>query len=94
MAWRTIYVYGVCEMKEYIDRVEVMQDIMDGEIEITGEGSELAREAVEAYRAVLIRRLMVQAEEDVIPVEWIRKQPEVFQSLLILWEREKQNADD
>ena len=81
-------------MKEYIDRVEVMQDIMDGEIEITGEGSELAREAVEAYRAVLIRRLMVQAEEDVIPVEWIRKQPEVFQSLLILWEREKQNADD
>ena len=81
-------------MKEYIDRIEVMQDIMDGKIEITGEGSELAREAVETYRAVLIRRLMVQPEENVIPVEWIRKQADVFQILLILWEREKKNADD
>ena len=81
-------------MKDYIDRVEVMQDIMDGEIEITGEGSELAREAVETYRAVILRRLTVQPPEDVIPVEWIRKQADVFQSLLILWEMEKKNADD
>lgn len=80
-------------MKDYIDRVEVMQDIMDGEIEITGEGSELAREAVETYRAVILRRLTVQPSEDVIPVEWIRKQADVFQSLLILWEMEKNNED-
>ena len=26
-------------MKEYIDRIEVMNDILDGEIEITGRGS-------------------------------------------------------
>lgn len=78
-------------MKEYIDRIEVMNDILDGEIEITGKGSELAREAVETYRAVIIRRLMVQPEEDVIPVEWIRKQPDVFQSLLIRWTQEKNN---
>lgn len=81
-------------MKEYIDRVEVMQDIMDGEIEITGEGADFARQAVEGYRAVILKRLMVQPTEDVIPVEWIRKQADVFQSLLILWEMEKKNADD
>ncbi len=80
-------------MKEYIDRVEVMQDIMDGEIEITGEGADIARTAVETYRSVLLRRLMIQQEEDVIPVEWIRKQADVFQSLLILWEMEKNNGD-
>ena len=80
-------------MKEYIDRIEVMKDIMEGEIEITGEGSELAIQAVEAYKAVVLRRLMAQESEDVIPVEWIRKQPDIFQSLLILWEREKNNAD-
>lgn len=81
-------------MKEYIDRIEVMQDIMDGEIEITGDGAEFAQEAVEGYRSVILKRLMVQPTEDVIPVEWIRKQADVFQSLLILWEREKKNADD
>ena len=76
-------------MKEYIDRIEVMQDIMDGEIEITGEGAEFAQNAVEGYRSVILKRLMVQPTEDVIPVEWIRKQADVFQSLLILWEQEK-----
>lgn len=81
-------------MKEYIDRVEVMQDIMDGEIEITGEGADFAQQAVEGYRAVILKRLMVQPTEDAIPVEWIRKQADVFQSLLILWEMEKKNADD
>lgn len=81
-------------MKEYIDRIEVMQDIMDGEIEITGDGAEFAQEAVEGYRSVILKRLMVQPTEDVIPVEWIRKQADVFQSLLILWESEKKNADD
>lgn len=81
-------------MKEYIDRVEVMNDILDGEIEITGEGADFAQEAVEGYRSVILKRLMVQPTEDVIPVEWIRKQADVFQSLLILWEMEKKNADD
>jgi hypothetical protein len=80
-------------MKEYIDRVEVMQDIMDGEIEITGEGAEFAQQAVEGYRSVILKRLMVQPTEDVIPVEWIRKQADVFQSILILWEMEKKNGD-
>jgi hypothetical protein len=81
-------------MKEYIDRIEVMRDIMDGEIEITGECAEFAQDAVEGYRSVILKRLMVQPTEDVIPVEWIRKQADVFQSLLILWESEKKNADD
>ncbi len=81
-------------MKEYIDRVEVMKDIIDGKIEIAGEGADFAQQAVEGYRAVILKRLMVQPTEDVIPVEWIRKQADVFQSLLILWEREKKNADD
>ena len=81
-------------MKHNIDRIEVMQDIMDGEIEITGRGSKFARQAVDGYRAVILKRLMVQPTEDVIPVEWIRKQADVFQSLLILWEMEKKNADD
>ena len=81
-------------MKEYIDKIEVMQDIMDGEIEITGDGAEFEQDAVEGYRSVILKRLMVQPTEDVIPVEWIRKQADVFQSLLILWESEKKNADD
>lgn len=80
-------------MKEYIDRVEVMKDIIDGEIEIAGEGADFAQQAVEVYRAVVLKRLMVQPTEDVIPVEWIRKQADVFQGLLILWEKEKNNED-
>lgn len=76
-------------MKEYIDRVEVMKDIIDGEIEIAGEGSELAQDAVELYRAVTLKRLMVQPAEDVIPVEWIKQQPDIYRCLLILWEQEK-----
>lgn len=76
-------------MKEYIDRVEVMKDIMDGEIEITGRGSKFARQAVEGYRAVILKRLMVQPTEDVIPVEWIKQQPDIYRCLLILWEKEK-----
>lgn len=80
-------------MKEYIDRIEVMNDILDGEIEITGRGIRFATTAVKGYKAVILRRLMVQPTEDVIPVEWIRKQSDVFQSLLILWEKEKNNED-
>lgn len=76
-------------MKEYIDRVEVMKDIMDGEIEITGEGADFARQAVEGYRSVILKRLMVQPTEDVIPVEWIKQQPDIYRCLLILWEQEK-----
>ena len=49
-------------MKEYIDRIEVMQDIMDGKIEITGDGAEFARNAVEGYRSVILKRLMVQPQ--------------------------------
>ena len=85
---------GIYNTQEYIDRIEVMKDIIDGEIEITGEGADFAQQAVEGYRSVILKRLMVQPAEDVIPVEWIRKQPDVFQSLLILWESEKKNADD
>ena len=78
-------------MKEYIDRVEVMKDIMDGEIEITGECAEFAQEAVEGYRSVILKRLMVQPTEDVIPVEWIKQQPDIYRCLLILWEKEKKS---
>lgn len=49
-----------------IDADEIMCDILDGEIEITGEGSKFAREAVESYRAVVLRRIMVQPTEKVI----------------------------
>lgn len=45
---------------------EIMGDILDGEIEITGEGSKFAREAVESYRAVVLRRIMAQPTEKVI----------------------------
>ena len=78
-------------MKEYIDRVEVMQDIVDGDIEITGECAGYAREAVELYRSAILRRLMAQPSEEVIPVEWIKKQPDIYRCLLILWEKEKNN---
>lgn len=76
-------------MKEYIDRIEVMKDIIDGEIEITGEGADFARQAVEGYRAVILKRLMAQPTEDAIPVEWIKQQPDIYRCLLILWEQEK-----
>lgn len=49
-----------------IDADEIMGDILDGEIEITGEGSKFARDAVESYRAVVLRRIMVQPTEKVI----------------------------
>lgn len=49
-----------------IDGDEIMGDILDGEIEITGEGSKFARDAVESYRAVVLRRIMVQPTEKVI----------------------------
>lgn len=85
-------------MKEYIDRIEVMKDILDGEIEITGEGAEFAQQAVEGYRSVILKRLMVQPTEDVMPVEFIKgviKENEwnpsidMLSILLVLWEREK-----
>ncbi len=85
-------------MKEYIDRIEVMKDIQDGEIEITGEGAEFATQAVESYKAVILRRLMVQETEDCIPVAFIREvikenewnpSIDMLSVLLVLWEREK-----
>ena len=89
-------------MKEYIDRIEVMQDIMDGEIEITGEGAEFARQAVEGYRSVILKRLMVQPIEDCIPVAFIREvikgnewnpSIDMLSILLVLWEREKSKME-
>lgn len=89
-------------MKEYIDRIEVMQDIMDGEIEITGEGAEFARQAVEGYRSVILKRLMVQPTEDCIPVDFIREvikenewnpSIDMLSILLVLWEREKSKME-
>ena len=44
-------------------------DILDGEIEITGYGSEIAQQAVETYRAVIVRRIIVQETENVIPAD-------------------------
>jgi hypothetical protein len=83
-----------------------MQDIIDGEMEIDGEGSMLARQAVELYRAVILRRLMVQQEEDVIPVDYLRKaiqdfcgisqgeQLRFFDGIVETYKNEKENNDD
>ena len=58
-------------MKRYIDAEELSTDILDGEIEITGEGSEFAQQAVLGYRSAILRRIMAQPTENVIPVEFI-----------------------
>ena len=52
-----------------VDADEISCDILDGEIEITGEGAEFARQAVETYKAVILRRIMAQPTEKVIMAE-------------------------
>ena len=58
----------------YIDADELSQDILDGEIEITGEDVDLAIQAVHGYRSAILRRIMAQPTENVIPVEFIEKE--------------------
>ena len=58
----------------YVDADELSNDILEGEIEITGEGADFATDAVQGYRAVILRRIMAQPTENVIPVEFIEKE--------------------
>lgn len=58
----------------YIDADELSQDILDGEIEITGEDVDLAIQAVHGYRSAILRRIMAQPTENVIPVEFIENE--------------------
>ena len=58
----------------YIDADELSQDILDGEIEITGEDVDLAIQAVHGYRSAILRRIMAQQTENVIPVEFIENE--------------------
>lgn len=57
-----------------IDADELSQDILDGEIEITGEDVDLAIQAVHGYRSAILRRIMAQPTENVIPVEFIENE--------------------
>lgn len=57
-----------------VDADELSQDIIDGEIEITGEGADFARKAVNGYRSAILRRIMAQPTENVIPVEFIENE--------------------
>lgn len=68
-------------MKRYIDAEELSTDILDGEIEITGEGSEFAQQAVLGYRSAILRRIMAQPTENVIPVEFIEVWIEMFNEM-------------
>ena len=57
----------------YIDAEELSKDILEGEIEITGEAADLIQQAVESYRSVILRRIMAQPTEDVIPLRFIER---------------------
>ena len=65
----------------YIDSDELSKDILEGEIEITGEGADLAIQAVHGYRSAILRRIMAQPTEDVIPVEFIKVGVEMFNQM-------------
>lgn len=65
----------------YIDADELSNDILEGEIEITGEGADFAEQAVKGYRAAILRRIMAQPTEDVIPVEFIKVGIEMFNEM-------------
>lgn len=65
----------------YIDSDELSKDILEGEIEITGEGADLAIQAVHGYRSAILRRIMAQPTEDVIPVEFIKVGIEMFNQM-------------
>ena len=49
-----------------IDADELSQDILDGEIEITGESADIIRQAIDSYRSVILRRIMAQPTEKVL----------------------------
>lgn len=49
-----------------IDADELSQDILEGEIEITGEATDLIQQAIDSYRSVILRRIMAQPTEKVI----------------------------
>ena len=68
-------------MKRYIDAEELSKDILDGEIEITGEGADFAIQAVRGYKSAILRRIMAQPTENVIPVEFIKVGIEMFNEL-------------
>lgn len=65
----------------YIDSDELSKDILEGEIEITGEGADFAEQAVKGYRAAILRRIMAQPTENVIPVEFIEVGIEMFNEM-------------
>ena len=64
-----------------IDADELSQDILDGEIEITGEGADFAIQAVHGYKSAILRRIMAQPTENVIPVEFIKVGIEMFNEM-------------
>lgn len=53
-------------MPRLIDADELSQDILEGEIEITGEAADLIQQAIDSYRSVILRRIMVRPTEKVI----------------------------
>lgn len=61
-------------MKRYIDAEELSKDILEGEIEIEGEAADLIQQAIDAYRSVILRRIMAQPTEKVIPAEFIENE--------------------
>lgn len=65
----------------YIDSDELSKDILDGEIEITGEAADLIQQAIDSYRSVILRRIMAQPTENVIPVEFIEVWIEMFNEM-------------
>lgn len=65
----------------YIDSDELSKDILDGEIEITGEAADLIQQAIDSYRSVILRRIMAQPTENVIPVEFIEVGIEMFNQM-------------
>lgn len=66
----------------YIDAEELSKDILEGEIEIEGEAADLIQQAIDSYRSVILRRIMAQPTEDVIPVEFIKVGIEMFNEML------------
>lgn len=58
----------------YIDAEELSKDILEGEIEIEGEAADLIQQAIDAYRSVILRRIMAQPTENVIPAEFIKNE--------------------
>lgn len=57
----------------YIDAEELSKDIIEGEIEIDGEDADLLQKVVELYRSAILRRIMAQPTEDVIPIQFIER---------------------